>query len=75
MPMTKEQLLAEAKSLPPGERNELIEDLRQTADDDELTPEQLAEIRRRLAAIDRGETTMIPGDQVLREIHEHLVRR
>ncbi len=74
MPMTKEQLLNEAKALEPGQRAELIEDLRQIAED-ELTPALRAELRRRVEAIDRGEVTFIPGEQVMREIRERLSRR
>jgi putative addiction module component (TIGR02574 family) len=73
MPMTKEQLLDEAKALHPSQRAELIEDLRQITDD-ELAPELRAELRRRVAAIDRGEVTFIPGEQVMREIRERLSR-
>jgi putative addiction module component (TIGR02574 family) len=73
--MTKDQILAEARSLDPSQRAELIEDLRQITDDDELTPALRAELLRRVAAIDRGEVTMIPGEQVMREIHERLGRR
>lgn len=72
MPMTKEQILAEAKALDPKAREELIEDLRQVVDDDELTPEQRAELRRRVAELQRGEATLVPGDQVMRELREHL---
>jgi len=75
MPMTKEQILAEVKALPPAEREELVEDLRQIADDDELAPELLAEIRRRVAEMDRGEATLVPGEQVMRELRERLRRR
>jgi|1186.fasta_scaffold340955_1 putative addiction module component (TIGR02574 family) len=74
MPMTKEQLLDEAKALDPRQRAELIEDLRQITDD-ELTPELRAELRRRVAAIDRGEVAFIPGEQVMREIRERLSRQ
>ena len=75
MPMTREQILAEVKSLDPREREELIEDLRRIVHDDELTPEQLAEIHRRVAEMDRGEAVMIPGEQVMRELRERLRRR
>jgi putative addiction module component (TIGR02574 family) len=70
MQMTKEQILEQVRALDPKERRELIEDLWQMPDDDELTPEQLAELDRRLAAVDRGEATFIPGDQVMRELRE-----
>jgi putative addiction module component (TIGR02574 family) len=75
MPMTKDQLLVEAKALDPGQRAELVEDLRQIIGDDELTQELRAELRRRVEALDRGEVTLIPGEQVMRELHERLRRR
>jgi len=75
MAMTKDQILAEARALDPTQRKELIEDLRQITGGDELTPALRAELRRRVAAIDRGEVTMIPGEQVMREIRERLARQ
>ncbi len=73
--VTREQIITEVKSLPPQERAELIEDLRQIANDDELTLEQIAELRRRVAAIDRGEMALVDGEQVMRELFERLNRR
>ena len=67
MAMTRDQILSEVRNLEPGEREALVEDLRQIADDGELTAEQLAELRRRVEAMDGGEATMIPGEQVMRE--------
>jgi putative addiction module component (TIGR02574 family) len=75
MALTKEQLLVEAKALPLKEREELIEELRQVVGDDELTPDQLAEIHRRIEALKRGEATLIPGEQVMRELRDSLNRR
>jgi putative addiction module component (TIGR02574 family) len=69
--MTKEQLLAEVMKLDPTERNELAEDIRQRSAPD-LTPEQIAEVRRRAAAIDRGDMGTVPGEQVMRELFERL---
>jgi putative addiction module component (TIGR02574 family) len=74
MPLTREQILEETKSWPPKDREALIDDLRQVVDDD-LTPEQSAEIRRRIDAVDRGEMTTIPGEQVMRELHDWLRQR
>jgi putative addiction module component (TIGR02574 family) len=72
MPMTKAQILAEAKNLGQREREELVEDLRQIIVEEELTAEQRAELRRRAKAMDRGEATLLPGDQVMRELRERL---
>ncbi len=72
MPMTKQQILAEVMSLDPRERGELVEDLRQAVGGSELSSEQLAELRRRVSAIDRGEATLLDGDQVMRELRDRL---
>jgi putative addiction module component (TIGR02574 family) len=70
--MTKAQIISEVKAMPPQERTELLEDLRQFAIDDELTPEQIAEVRRRAQAVDRGEMGTVPGEKVMRELFERL---
>jgi hypothetical protein len=75
MPMTKEQILAEARSLKQEDREELVEDLRQIVSDDELTPEQHAELRRRIEEVDRGEAELLDGETVMRELFEKLLRR
>ena len=75
MAMTREQVLAEAMALDPKDREALMEDLRQVAADGELTPEQLAELRRRVDAARRGEATFVPGEQVMQELRERLGRR
>lgn len=72
--MTKEQLLAEAKALDPAAREQLIVDLLQIGEEDDLSAEQRAELRRRLEAMDCGETTLIPGDQVMRDVRQRLER-
>ena len=73
--MTKDELLTEAKALDPQQRAELAEDLRQLVGNDELTDELRSELRRRAAALDRGDVSLIPGEQVMRELHERLRRR
>lgn len=75
MPMTKDQILAEVAALNPAERAELAEDIRQIAEDDDLSPEQRDELRRRVDALNCGEASLIPGDQVMQELHEQLSRR
>lgn len=70
--MTKEEIISQVRSMPPRQRAELIDDLRQIVDDDELTPEQIAEVRRRAQAVDRGEMGTVPGEQVMRELFERL---
>jgi putative addiction module component (TIGR02574 family) len=73
MPMTRDQILVEARNLSPDDRHALIEDLRQA--DDDLTPEQIAEARRRVQAVDRGELATVPGDQVMEEVLRSMGRR
>lgn len=75
MPLTKDQILAEARALDPKSLRELIEDLRQLVHEDDFTPEQMAEVRRRLERLDRGDTKLIPGDQVMRDLRERLARK
>lgn len=72
MPLTREQLLTEARQLPSSERQEFIEDLRRLDDDVELSAEQLAELRRRMAEVKSGQAILIEGDQVMREVREEL---
>jgi putative addiction module component (TIGR02574 family) len=75
MPMTKDQILAEAKSLNAQEREQLIEDLRQIDAGDDLSAAQRDELRRRLEALRRGEVKPIDGDQAMRELREELGMR
>lgn len=70
--MTREQIFAEAKALDARERQGLIDDLSQITDADELTPEQLAELRRRKEAVDRGEMELLDGEQVMAELRERF---
>jgi len=72
MAITREDILAAAKAMTPAERYDLIEDLRQILDDHELTPEQLAEIKRRVAASEAGESKSIPVDQAIADLREKL---
>ena len=74
MPMTKEQLLAEAMALSPKERDELAEELWQSIGENEFSQDQLAEIRRRAHAVDSGEMATIDGETVMRELFERLTR-
>ncbi len=74
MSMTKEQLLSEALTLPPKERDQLAEQLWQSIREGELAPDQLAELRRRIRAIDQGEMTMVDGEQVIREFFDHFAK-
>jgi len=74
MPMTKEQLLAEAKALDPREREALVEEIWLTLDDARTSVEAawIEECKRRIAAVDRGEMPTTPGNQVMRDLFERL---
>lgn len=65
---TSEEIFREAVALPPDVRSELAERLIASLADDvspAITEAQLAEVRRRIAQIESGEVTLIPGDEVL----------
>jgi putative addiction module component (TIGR02574 family) len=72
MDITRDQILAAAVKMTPAERYDLIEDIRQILDDQEFSPEQLAEIRRRVDASERGEGTSCPVDDVITEVRDKL---
>jgi putative addiction module component (TIGR02574 family) len=72
--MTKEQIISEAMTLDPRERDEVAETLWQSIAPGELSPEQLNELRRRLDAIDSGQAEFVPGDQVMRELRQRFQR-
>jgi putative addiction module component (TIGR02574 family) len=73
--MTKDQIIVEALKLAPEEFESLVEDLSQRVTSSELDAAQLAEIRRRIEAVDRGEMGTIPGPQMMSELRERFARR
>jgi putative addiction module component (TIGR02574 family) len=72
MAMTKDQVLAEAMALSVSERYELVADLTQSLAPDEFTPDELAEIRRRIDASNRGEGTLTSVDDAVATLREKL---
>ena len=74
MPMTKDQIINEAMALDPLERDEVAEALWQFASPGELSSDQLAEIRRRITAVDSGEAAPVPGEDVMREFRQRFQR-
>jgi putative addiction module component (TIGR02574 family) len=74
MSMTKDQILTEAMALDPRERDEVAEALWQGIAPDELAPGQVAEVHRRVAALDSGLVQAIPGDQVMQELRQRFQR-
>ena len=76
MPLTKQQILEEAKQLSPAHREELIEELYQIDEvDDGLSPEQRADLERRIAALDRGEMKFHDGPHAVQELLDLLKQR
>lgn len=75
MPMTRQQLYAEAMALDAQERGALAEQLLTSLDDNpEIEGAWLEECRRRIEAVDRGELATVPGDEVMRKIRAQLKR-
>ena len=65
------QILAEVEHLSPPERAELADRLVETLVQN-ITPEieraQIKEVRRRIAQVESGHVTLIPGDQALEQV-------
>jgi putative addiction module component (TIGR02574 family) len=74
MPMTKQQIMAEAMALSADDREALAEDLYQSVELEPLSAQQVEELRRRAEAIDRGEVKLIPVDDALRRLRERTRR-
>lgn len=69
MSLTLESVTAEALKLTPDERAELIETLLASVQPSmPLHPEWEAEIERRVADMDAGRTTPIPGEEVFAKV-------
>lgn len=65
---TSEEIFQDAVALPPDVRAELAERLIASLATDvssEITSAQVAEVQRRVAQVESGEVTLIPGDEVL----------
>lgn len=72
--MTREQIRAAVMKFDPKECEELAEDIWQRSAPDP-TPEQMAELHRRIAAVDRGEMETISGEEGMSDTLERLRRR
>jgi len=72
--MTKDQILTEALSLAPQERDEVADALWQSLEGEELSAVQLAEIQCRIAALDSGQVQALPGEQVMQELRQRFRR-
>jgi len=63
--------------LPPDARVELTERLIESLAQDispDITAEQLAEVRRRIAQVELGEVELIPGDEALARVRHLLAQ-
>jgi putative addiction module component (TIGR02574 family) len=75
---TSEEIFRDAMALPPDARAELTERLVESLAQDvspEITSEQLAEVRRRIAQVESGEVELIPGDEALARVRNLLVQK
>lgn len=73
MPMTKDQLLAEAKALGPEEREALAEELWLSLDAerrDEIDAAWAEKIERRIDAYDKGEVQATSPDEMFRRLRQ-----
>ena len=70
------KILEDALALPEQERVALIDALADSivGEDDDLSPEWKAQIARRIEAVERGESRLIPGDEVDARIRQTLGR-
>ena len=70
------KILAEALALPESERADLVDSLKDSlrGSGDELSPEWTVEIARRIAAVERGESKLIPADEIEARILRALDR-
>ncbi len=65
MTVEAKRIFEQALALSKQERVALIDALADSiADDDELSPEWKIEIARRIEAVERGESRLVPGDEV-----------
>ncbi|MDX2288856.1 MAG: addiction module protein [Hyphomicrobiaceae bacterium] len=74
-------IVEEARKLSSDERADLVERLQQefAADISDGTPEEIeaawaAEVERRIAAAERGETVSIPAEEVMAELRARLAK-
>jgi putative addiction module component (TIGR02574 family) len=74
---TSEEIFHDAMALPPDVRAELAERLIVSLAEDvspEITSAQLVEVHRRIAEVESGDATLIPGDEVLARVRNLLAK-
>ena len=76
MTSTSKKILNEALALPEEDRAALVDALNESLEtpENDLRPEWKAEITRRIEAVERGESRLIPGDEVEARIRATLNR-
>jgi putative addiction module component (TIGR02574 family) len=81
IPVTAEakKIFEQALALPAPQRAELIDALAESIvsdedEDEDLGPDWQAEIARRIEAVERGESRLIPGDEVEARLRATLGR-
>ena len=74
MTSTTKKILEDALALPEEQRATLVAALNESLEttEDDLTPEWKAEIARRIEAVERGDSRLIPGDEVEARIRKTL---
>ncbi len=74
MTSTAKKILDEALALPEQDRAALVDALSESLEtfEDDLSAEWKTEITRRIKAIERGESRLIPGDEVEAQIRKTL---
>jgi len=75
--MSATKILEELRRMPENERRETVQQILDefTEFDDELTPEQIAELERRAEDARKNPGRGIPAEQVFAEIGERLAAR
>ncbi|MGB8329857.1 MAG: addiction module protein [Polyangiales bacterium] len=74
MTSATKKVLEDALALSEEQRATLVAALNESLEttEDELTPQWKAEIARRIEAVERGESRLIPGDEVEARIRKTL---
>ena len=72
--LTRDQIRQAALALPLEEREELLSEILGSIEEnrEEIDQSWLAEVKRRIAAYERGETQLIDHDEVMRQVDEDL---
>ena len=74
MTSVTKKILEDALALPEEQRATLVAALNESLEttEDDLTPQWKAEIARRIEAVERGDSRLIPGDEVEARIRKKL---